>query len=98
MSGSIRAVWKPTAGCTHGCSFRVRAPVRVMRVNDELSTRTFGNDDRLPRVPLPTLAETCQRFLVWCAPLLTAEQLAATVAEVDAFQRPDGAGARLHAA
>ena len=40
----------------------------------EWSTRTFGNEDRLPRVPLPTLAQTCERFLAWCAPLLTAER------------------------
>ncbi len=62
------------------------------------STRTFGNEDRLPRVPLPTLAETCERFLAWCAPLLTAGELAQTEAAVAAFAHPDGPGPKLHAA
>jgi carnitine O-acetyltransferase len=64
----------------------------------EWSTRTFGNEEQLPRVPLPTLEETCARFLEWCAPLLDDAQLAETQAEVRAFLRPDGDGRRLHEA
>jgi carnitine O-acetyltransferase len=63
-------------------------------VND----RTFGNEDSLPRVPLPTLADSCARFLEWCAPLLTEDELAATKAEVASFLRPDSPGRTLHAA
>jgi carnitine O-acetyltransferase len=62
------------------------------------STRTFGNEDRLPRVPLPTLMESCQRFVAWCAPLLTADELVATETAVVSFLRPDGPGRKLHAA
>ena len=62
------------------------------------SDRTFGNEDRLPRVPLPSLEDSCERFIHWCAPLLTTEELAATEAAVRSFQRPDGPGRRLHAA
>ncbi|MFG2194214.1 choline/carnitine O-acyltransferase [Streptomyces sp. NPDC048639] len=62
------------------------------------ATSTFGNEGRLPRVPLPTLEETCERFIAWCSPLLTEEELAATEAEVTAFLRPDGPGRTLHAA
>ncbi len=69
-----------------------------MNDSPEWSTRTFGNEDRLPRVPLPTLDASCDRFLEWCAPLLTAEQLAETEAAVAAFRAPDGPGPRLHAA
>jgi carnitine O-acetyltransferase len=65
-------------------------------VNAEWSDRTFGNEDRLPRVPLPTLAHSCERFLEWCAPLLTAEQFEATRAEVARFQ--EDPGPTLHAA
>ncbi|GAB3435221.1 choline/carnitine O-acyltransferase [Actinophytocola sediminis] len=53
-----------------------------------LSSRTFGNEDRLPRVPVPRLADTCQRFLEWSTPLLSAEQLARTEAAVEAFLAP----------
>ncbi len=66
--------------------------------SQEWSTRTFGNEDRLPRVPLPTLEASCERFLAWCAPLLTADELAATEAAVASFLRPDGPGRKLHAA
>ena len=65
-------------------------------MNAEWSDRTFGNEDRLPRVPLPTLAHSCERFLEWCAPLLTAEQFEATRAEVARFQADPGP--TLHAA
>ena len=69
-----------------------------MNSSQEWSTRTFGNEDRLPRVPLPTLEESCQRFIEWCAPLLTAEELAETEATVTAFLAPDSAARKLHAA
>ena len=58
---------------------------------------TFDNEDTLPRVPLPDLADSCARFLDWCAPLLTARQLAATEEAVRDFLAPDGPGHPLHA-
>ena len=66
--------------------------------NQEWSPRTFGNEDRLPRVPLPTLEDTCERFLAWSAPLLTAEEAATTQAAVTAFLRADSPARKLHAA
>ncbi|WP_260848962.1 choline/carnitine O-acyltransferase [Streptomyces sp. SLBN-118] len=65
---------------------------------DVPSNATFAQEDSLPRVPLPALEASCERFLAWCAPLLTADELAATEAEVAAFLRPDGPGRVLHAA
>jgi len=62
----------------------------------DLSPRTFGNEDHLPRVPLPTLGDTCDRFLEWCTPLLGADELAATTAAVTAFRT--GPGPDLQAA
>ncbi|MGK8522814.1 choline/carnitine O-acyltransferase [Nocardia asteroides] len=63
-----------------------------------MTERTFAADDQLPRVPLPTLEDSCGRFLQWCEPLLTADELAATRAAVDDLLRPDGPGRTLHAA
>ncbi len=60
--------------------------------DQDYSTRTFGNEDSLPRVPLPDLDSSCEWFLDWCAPLLTAEELAETRAAVDEFRAgPAGA-------
>ncbi|MFF9480177.1 choline/carnitine O-acyltransferase [Streptomyces sp. NPDC014733] len=59
---------------------------------------TFAHDDQLPKVPLPTLEESCALFLEWCRPLLTDAERAATEAEVAAFRAPDGPGPVLHAA
>ncbi|WP_106402239.1 choline/carnitine O-acyltransferase [Actinocorallia populi] len=69
-----------------------------MNSSHETPARTFALEDGLPRVPLPTLDHTCERFIEWCSPLLTDEQLAETEAAVADFLRPDGPGRRLHAA
>ncbi|WP_338740853.1 choline/carnitine O-acyltransferase [Actinomadura luteofluorescens] len=69
-----------------------------MNAGQELSSRTFGNEERLPRVPLPTLDATCERFLEWCGPLLTADERARTESALASFARPDGPGRTLHAA
>ncbi|MFI6094818.1 choline/carnitine O-acyltransferase [Lentzea sp. NPDC051213] len=60
--------------------------------------KTFSYEDQLPRVPLPTLEESCTRFLEWCAPLLTAAELATTEAAVEEFLAPDSPARSLHAA
>ncbi|MGI8751343.1 MAG: choline/carnitine O-acyltransferase [Acidimicrobiales bacterium] len=62
------------------------------------SERTFANEERLPRVPLPTLEESCERFLAWCAPLVNAAELASTEAAVAAFLQPDGPARKLQEA
>ncbi|MEV0081317.1 choline/carnitine O-acyltransferase [Saccharopolyspora sp. NPDC050642] len=70
----------------------------TLNSSETWSTSTFGNEDRLPRVPLPTLAESCERFVEWCAPLLGADELAATEAAVRAFQSPGSPAHALQAA
>lgn len=59
---------------------------------------TFANESTLPRVPLPTLEESTERFLEWCAPLLTTEQLAETKAAVEKMLQPESTARKLHAA
>ncbi|MEV6193999.1 choline/carnitine O-acyltransferase [Streptomyces sp. NPDC051920] len=65
---------------------------------DAPGNATFAQEGGLPRVPLPTLEASCERFLAWCTPLLTADERSATEAEVAAFLRPGGPGRVLHAA
>jgi carnitine O-acetyltransferase len=44
------------------------------------------------------LEDSCQRFLAWCAPLLTAKELAATQTAVASLLQPNSSGRRLHGA
>lgn len=69
-------------------------------MHDDLdrSDRTFGNERRLPRVPLPTLAATCSQFLAWCAPLLTPGELSETEQAVAQFLAPDSSAHALQSA
>ncbi len=66
--------------------------------SDDYVARTFANEYRLPQVPLPTLEDSCSRFLSWCAPLVTAADLAETERAVASFLRPDSAARTLHTA
>ena len=52
---------------------------------EELLPPTFEYEDKLPRVPLPTLEESCALFLEWFAPLLAADELAETETAVTEF-------------
>jgi carnitine O-acetyltransferase len=67
-------------------------------VGGEVALSTFGNEDGLPRVPLPTLEESCDKFIAWCAPLLTADEVEATRLAVASFLRPESGAHKLQAA
>ncbi|MFI7679173.1 choline/carnitine O-acyltransferase [Actinophytocola sp. NPDC049390] len=62
-----------------------------------ISDNTFGNEAHLPRVPVPGIAESCERFLEWSAPLLTDAQRAETEAAVAAFLAEDSPAHTLQA-
>jgi len=61
----------------------------------EFSQKTFGNQQILPRLPVPDLHATCHRFIEWLQPLLTEAELMNTKIIVDAFRRPGGCGELL---
>lgn len=63
-----------------------------------MHTGTFANEDELPRVPLPSLEDSCARFLQWCAPLLDDGGLERTRAAVAAFTAPGSGTDEVHAA
>ena len=54
---------------------------------------TFGNQDVLPRLPVPPLEETVCRFLEWTGPLLSEEEREKTAKAAEEFLSPSGAGA-----
>ncbi|MCX4092758.1 choline/carnitine O-acyltransferase [Nocardia sp. alder85J] len=62
-----------------------------------MTDRTFAHDADLPRVPLPTLEDSCSRFLEWSAPLLTPDEFAETERAVADLLRADGPARVLHA-
>ncbi|MBF6331334.1 choline/carnitine O-acyltransferase [Nocardia transvalensis] len=62
-----------------------------------MTDRTFAFDDQLPRVPLPTLEDSCARFLQWSAPLLTEDEYAETERTIADLLRPDGPARILQA-
>ncbi|MDQ2727218.1 MAG: choline/carnitine O-acyltransferase [Actinomycetota bacterium] len=66
--------------------------------SEEPSARTFANEDHLPRVPLPSLEESCDRFLAWCAPLLSADELASTERAVRSSLETNSPARKLQAA
>jgi carnitine O-acetyltransferase len=72
-------------------------PATPPTASTEPATGTFANEDGLPRVPLPSVEDSCARFLDWCGPLLSPGQLAATEAAVREFLASDGPGRTLHA-
>ncbi|NKY51710.1 choline/carnitine O-acyltransferase [Nocardia vermiculata] len=62
-----------------------------------MTDRTFAFDDQLPRVPLPTLDDSCARFLEWSKPLLSEDEYATTERAVADLLRADGPARILHA-
>ncbi|KAG0361784.1 Carnitine O-acetyltransferase mitochondrial [Podila minutissima] len=55
----------------------------------------YRYDTALPKLPVPTLAETCARYLKSVRPLLTDDEFAKTTAAVAEFQKSGGVGEEL---
>lgn len=51
---------------------------------------TYQGQDKLPKLPIPKLEDTCARYVKALTPLLSEQQLATTRAAVDAFVATDG--------
>ena len=55
----------------------------------------FQHEMSLPRLPVPPLQQTMEKYLLSVRPLLTDEEFACTKAAVDDFRKPDGIGELL---
>ncbi|CAG8509740.1 1973_t:CDS:10 [Racocetra persica] len=54
--------------------------------------KTFSNQSRIPRLPVPTLEETTTKYLHSLRPLLSAKDLARNEAHIKDFIKPNGLG------
>ena len=88
LTSILPACCSRTAPASHTCAVRT-----ALRSSEEL----FPTQDSLPPLPLPALADTCERYLDTCRPLLTEEQLAHTKQILDEFCRSGGDGEELQA-
>lgn len=57
--------------------------------------RYLAHQESLPKLPVPPLKQTCDRYLAALEPIVDAEMLNHTCRLVEEFQLPGGVGARL---
>ena len=64
-------------------------------MNAQFSEKTFDHQHLLPKLPVPGLDETCDRFIEWVQPLLTESEFKKTKKVVEKFRQPGGDGQKL---
>ncbi|KAG9326474.1 hypothetical protein KVV02_001653 [Mortierella alpina] len=77
---------------------QLRAQVRPRVVKYSTATpseKTFQNQSKIPRLPIPSLAETAARYKKSFLPILNASELARAEKAVDEFIKPGGLGETL---
>ena len=68
---------------------------KLFVIPEKESTRTFEHDESLPRLPVPSLQHTLERYLDSVKPFVTDEEMAQTTKIVSEFEQ--GVGKNLHA-
>ncbi|CAI2168437.1 20542_t:CDS:2 [Funneliformis geosporum] len=58
--------------------------------------KTFSNQHKLPRLPIPSLEESTTRYLNSLKPLLSSKEFECTKQHIKDFIKPGGLGQRLH--
>lgn len=79
-----------TAGLVKPC--RLLCPVSFVHISDR---SLVYHQDSLPKLPVPPLQQTCERYLAALEPLISAEEMSHTRKLVHEFQRAGGVGDRL---
>uniref|UniRef100_A0A8B9LFC0 Carnitine O-acetyltransferase n=1 Tax=Astyanax mexicanus TaxID=7994 RepID=A0A8B9LFC0_ASTMX len=79
------------------CRAGVGVPCRLVRpvVALQLSSRSIAHQDGLPKLPVPPLKQTCERYLATLEPLISEEEMEHTRELMAEFLRSGGVGERL---
>jgi carnitine O-acetyltransferase len=71
-------------------SQEAKAPLAAHRNPESKPGITFAAQDRLPKLPIPDLDETCRKYLEALKPLQSPREHQDTIAAVNEFKRRDG--------
>src|ERR1043165_7662883 len=83
--------------------YKPLSPILSRNLSSQIETdkpKTFSNQHIIPRLPIPTLQETTERYKKSLLPILKPEEYTRAANAVDEFVKADGLGevlqARLH--
>mmetsp|Transcript_16669 Transcript_16669/g.39214 ORF Transcript_16669/g.39214 Transcript_16669/m.39214 type:complete len:791 (+) Transcript_16669:35-2407(+) len=82
--------WLREDGRTVKRSFTTKAVFTILTFFKLHNPSLYSWQTSLPRMPVPPLAETCQKFLKSVSPLLSPEEFQKVQAMADEFQRKEG--------
>lgn len=69
--------------------------LKVSGTNYPANTNMWKSQPNVPKLPIPTLQETADRYIEFVSPLITQEQLQTTKSLVNDFIKKGGEGEKL---
>ena len=98
---TIATLMKLELTCSHtqadlGMFLLLSSGVEDRYLDPKTIVHTYHFQDSLPRLPIPKLEDTCNRYLDAQKPLLTPEQYEETKRLVEKFQKHEGPGTVLY--
>ncbi|KAI8925851.1 Choline/Carnitine o-acyltransferase-domain-containing protein [Entophlyctis helioformis] len=87
--GAGRALKAPAAPAA---AVQVHAAQHARHMSSQSTLDTFANQDKVPRLPVPSLDAMAAKYLASCKPVLSPDEFEATKAAVEQFISPAGLG------